>query len=145
MPGGVAAQGAVQPPIPASAAWHQVPPPSSNPTGAAVGPCEWGRCQGLGPHPDVPLPGCATLGRPLSLSGLCVPSQQNEDEGRARPLGHFENGGRCPASPGCVFLSLGQSGDSHWDREPVWDGVTLPDGQLGEVGLVSRLCLVQTA
>ena len=43
-----------------------------------------------------------------------------------------------------VYPSLGRSRDSHWDREPVWGGVTVPDGQLGKVGLVSRLCLVQT-
>ena len=110
----------------------------------------WGRVSGAGArvwglHPDVPLPGCATQGRLLSLSGLYVPSRQNEDERRARLLGHFQNGGICPPSPGCVFLSLGRSGHSHWDREPVWDRVTVPDGQLGKVGLVSHLCLVQTA
>lgn len=59
-------------------------------SGAAVGLCEWGRCQGLGSTSDMPLPGCATQGRPLSLSGLCVPgATKMRDEGRTRPSEAF--------------------------------------------------------
>jgi hypothetical protein len=43
-----AVRGASQSPIPASAAWHQVPPPSSSPPEAAVSLCRSGACARVG-------------------------------------------------------------------------------------------------
>lgn len=102
-----------QPPTPASAAWHQVPPPPSSPPWASVGPCQSGAGAGVwGPPPDAPPPGCATQGRPLSLSGSwCPRSAKWGCWGREAFLA-FWRWWRVLPSSGSILLSLGQSGDT---------------------------------
>lgn len=134
---GAAARGAIQPPTLASAAWHQVPPPSSSPSRAAVGLCQSGAgARVWGPHPDVPLLGCDTQGRPLRLFGSwCPTSAKWGCWGRKAILAFWKRWCVFP-SPTSV-LSLGQRGDSQWTESPALLRSESAQGQLSKAGLFS--------